>query len=955
MGAFGALRIRWLQRIDFWGLVRVAYECSSAALLCSEEESFRVVGSSRPDSVVRLRKVAGKAKRRIAATWSKRGADFAGGKQKAEIFKERRRQVRVLTFYERARQISNEVPILLDKFDELRTPWLAHTKAVEDEVLMYGAEDAFFKLLIESRPVDEALITSVRNLVRAKSMLRARAVAQVLQSHDEFAAAGDIAMAIVSFKDKMPEVSWELFSRSALDQVIRTAPDEYFRAGFVVDPETATHSLRGLLDGEYEVKLTPEEWLRIAKWGFGAGVEDLSARALEHAREGAAEAEDPDFLLSVDWLAGWYGKADAAKKPLEAPVGTIPFAILDYKQPDELLASRNLGDHVQTISSMGHLVRHSGFRFSGDRELVGVADTLRERVKPQRTIDGDDAEFSLYRIDRDSTNYYSIPDSTWAIAFGWYMHPIFHMKFDLPFNPRLRPIFISFHINRPALLTSDVIEYLQKYAPIGCRDWNTVYLLQAAGIPAFFSGCLTTTVDTVFPDVDTSQAKGKLFVDTAQTDEGDTFTQVFMDVRRRSFSANVDHALTLVESYRSTYKNVFTSRLHCYLPGRSIGADIEFRPKNPADVRFDGLAFINDDDYNAIRDGILDKLNKVLTAIGAGKSEDEVYALWREVCADDVAKAEVRSRAFEEMPEPTFSVAAACASVWEKSVTIERTGEGPAGDEINVEFSLDGNLKHHMQVVLESILDKASRPIRAFVLCRDHDVADFQRVSRLFPTVSFVWLPTDDVDYGDIIGMIKHITVATMDRLLLPELLTEVSRIIHHDLDALCLGDLAELIETDLQGKPLAARTSPQPEFRSGFITFISASKRLKKTPDLARELILRSHARHTFDFNGFNAGVLVLDLDQMREDDFCRNFLPYAERFGMHDQEILNLYAGANRAELDGAWNMLPRVEVLKDPKIVHWAGFQKPWNRDYVQGRELWDEAEAKLAKRQSEHAVA
>ncbi|HZK36269.1 MAG TPA: hypothetical protein VFC57_04865, partial [Aeromicrobium sp.] len=128
-----------------------------------------MVGSSRPDSIAGLRKVAGKAKRRIAVTWSKRGADFASGKQKAEIFKERRRQVRVLTFYERARQISNEVPILLDKFDKLRTPWLASTKAVEDEVLMYGAEDAFFKLLIESRPVDEALITSVRNLVRAKS------------------------------------------------------------------------------------------------------------------------------------------------------------------------------------------------------------------------------------------------------------------------------------------------------------------------------------------------------------------------------------------------------------------------------------------------------------------------------------------------------------------------------------------------------------------------------------------------------------------------------------------------------------------------------------------------------------------------------------------------------------------------------------------------------------------
>ena len=54
---------------------------------------------------------------------------------------------------------------------------------------------------------------------------------------------------------------------------------------------------------------------------------------------------------------------------------------------------------------------------------------------------------------------------------------------------------------------------------------------------------------------------------------------------------------------------------------------------------------------------------------------------------------------------------------------------------------------------------------------REHEQADFDRAAALFPTVSFTWWPCDEVTYGDIHAMIPHITVSTMDRLVLPELL----------------------------------------------------------------------------------------------------------------------------------------------------------------------------------------
>ena len=48
-----------------------------------------------------------------------------------------------------------------------------------------------------------------------------------------------------------------------------------------------------------------------------------------------------------------------------------------------------------------------------------------------------------------------------------------------------------------------------------------------------------------------------------------------------------------------------TSRLNCYLPVLSLGVDVEFRPENRSDIRFDGLIDIGDDAFAAIRTGLL--------------------------------------------------------------------------------------------------------------------------------------------------------------------------------------------------------------------------------------------------------------------------------------------------------------------------------------------------------------
>jgi len=105
-------------------------------------------------------------------------------------------------------------------------------------------------------------------------------------------------------------------------------------------------------------------------------------------------------------------------------------------------------------------------------------------------------------------------------------------------------------------------------------------------------------------------------------------------------------------------------------------------------------------------------------------AEDDVYAQWRALCAADVAEAEARRADVPELPRSAFNIARACTTIHAASTTIERSEPGPPGPEINVELSLDGNYKHQLEVVLDSIVEHASRPVRAFVLCRDHTQQD---------------------------------------------------------------------------------------------------------------------------------------------------------------------------------------------------------------------------------------
>jgi lipopolysaccharide biosynthesis glycosyltransferase len=172
---------------------------------------------------------------------------------------------------------------------------------------------------------------------------------------------------------------------------------------------------------------------------------------------------------------------------------------------------------------------------------------------------------------------------------GWFMHPRRNNSkgvFDWPPPPCVIPIFASFHVHSQALLSTDGVRYLQVHEPIGCRDQHTVEMLKSRGIDAWFSGCLTMTMDDVIRPHRLARS-GVFIVDTKHTIE----QQQMINSENVRYVKHVMNLKTIPDPFDVAYKllkqyscasQIFTSRLHCMLPSVAMGTRVHLVTKKGA-------------------------------------------------------------------------------------------------------------------------------------------------------------------------------------------------------------------------------------------------------------------------------------------------------------------------------------------------------------------------------------
>lgn len=167
---------------------------------------------------------------------------------------------------------------------------------------------------------------------------------------------------------------------------------------------------------------------------------------------------------------------------------------------------------------------------------------------------------------------------------------------------------------------------------------------------------------------------------------------------------------------------------------------------------------------------------------------------------------------------------------------------------------------------------------------------------------------------------------ATWYRLFLPQILT-AERVLYLDTDLLVLDSLLPLWNTDLDGRLVGAVTN------------------VMMPGDASRARWLGMKSAY------FNAGVLLMDLEQMRRQDMTERLVACGRhdserRLGWRDQDVLNVVLHQRRLALHPRWNCMNAIvnypwateyfsaeaveEATSNPAIRHFEGPAqcKPWH---------------------------
>ncbi len=231
---------------------------------------------------------------------------------------------------------------------------------------------------------------------------------------------------------------------------------------------------------------------------------------------------------------------------------------------------------------------------------------------------------------------------------------------------------------------------------------------------------------------------------------------------------------------------------------------------------------------------------------------------------------------------------------------------------INICLACDNNYAKYAGVVIASVLVSANKEDNLVFYILDGGIEQENKNKILSLNnikncrINFVQIDKNLFrEYADI-KTHSYITIAAYYRLKLPSLLPGVSRVIYFDCDFVVNSSLKNLFNTDLQGCPIAG------------VKDIN-KRMLKKNPGYV------------------NSGMLVMDLDTMRQQNTEKMFLEYTQKnfstIKMGDQEIINAVLKGNIKIVEDEWNVQSsnftnRSSYTTIPRCIHFVSKEKPWH---------------------------
>jgi lipopolysaccharide biosynthesis glycosyltransferase len=253
--------------------------------------------------------------------------------------------------------------------------------------------------------------------------------------------------------------------------------------------------------------------------------------------------------------------------------------------------------------------------------------------------------------------------------------------------------------------------------------------------------------------------------------------------------------------------------------------------------------------------------------------------------------------------------------------TFSKTDTMKNPDYIPLFFHFNEAYVQHAMVAMASVLHNTDSKLKIHILSSDISEDSLGKINALgkIKNAEVEHVVIDRKRFEKITPTIGRIPIEACYRLLIPELWPTLRKGIYLDSDLVVRGDIARLWEEDVL------------EVYAGVVE------------DLMPETKIRFTAERYF-----NSGVLLLNLEKIRDDFSLEKFLAIEEEFRdvlqYQDQDILNLAFKNHVRYLDKRWNVttLFYMELVgkhvaneeeiqraaSDPWICHFIGQWKPWD---------------------------
>lgn len=280
----------------------------------------------------------------------------------------------------------------------------------------------------------------------------------------------------------------------------------------------------------------------------------------------------------------------------------------------------------------------------------------------------------------------------------------------------------------------------------------------------------------------------------------------------------------------------------------------------------------------------------------------------------------------------------------------------PAFEKNNVAIALAANdyFAPYLATTLASILANASPKHNYDLILLSGDMlpGNKQILRQMVadkPNFSIRFLNPASLLHGYHLSVRGHFSIETYYRLVLPQMLPDYEKILYLDSDMVVEADVADLYQEDISGYLLAAtRDADTAGLYNGF------------EPDKKEYMDKVLQFKRPYEY--FQAGVILFNLEAFRKAYTTEEILKFAakEQWQLLDQDVLNKLCEDRVKYIDMSWNVMvdfghirinniirlaPQwlnrmyMEAREHPKVIHYAGPEKPWLfPEMDMGREFW-----------------